>query len=401
MRSRVSPVVERISSRICDAPAVPASDLLENAVWIRPDYVPSYNNLAKAYFLAGLPELAVAAYEEALRLDPSNAVALKNLLLLAEAAGIPDAAALYRRRLEALGSGRAAKPATDAAEPIALVPAWPFATAAHSAPSPTLLPVIQVAEPQAPPDTEADDLRDLLRDLPYVTVERRAGKLIVAGWTSGPKEKEMLGRILAGWPGVLDLTGDDVGDPERLLEIDAVLFIVTGLDEQSVGFNFLKAISLNFDYFATGHESEGTGFSAPGTIGAVTSLWQEGWIFAASIDYLVNIANASHERIAVLARPHLTALSGAPASFHAGGEIVFKVSGLGTADIKPYPFGTTLKVTPTLLRTLAEDGTRASTWRSRRLVRVFSRSSLPIRTNRRLSRRSRSRVRRSSASARP
>jgi Tfp pilus assembly protein PilF len=52
--------------------AVLAARWLEAALSSRPDHVPSYNNLGKAYFLAGLPELAVAAYEEALRRDPSN-----------------------------------------------------------------------------------------------------------------------------------------------------------------------------------------------------------------------------------------------------------------------------------------------------------------------------------------
>ena len=33
----------------------------------------------------------------------------------------------------------------------------------------------------------------------------------------------------------------------------------------------------------------------------------------------------------------------------AGGEIVFQVSGIERGDIKPYPFGTYLTVTPTLL----------------------------------------------------
>ena len=130
---------------------VPASRLLENAVLIRPDHVPSYNNLAKAYFLAGLPELAVAAYEEVLRRDSSNAIALNNLLLLAEAAGNHDAAATYRRRLEALGSGRAAKPAIDAGEPITLLPSWPLATAAAGAREPTPLPVDACPEATAPP----------------------------------------------------------------------------------------------------------------------------------------------------------------------------------------------------------------------------------------------------------
>src|SRR3990172_594530 len=112
---------------------VPASRLLENAVLIRPDHVPSYNNLAKAYFLAGLPELAVATYGEALRRDPSNAIALKNLLLLTEAAGIHDAAATYRRRLEALPLCPAAQPPVGTAEPMTLLPSRPVEVAAAPA----------------------------------------------------------------------------------------------------------------------------------------------------------------------------------------------------------------------------------------------------------------------------
>ena len=37
-------------------------------------------------------------------------------------------------------------------------------------------------------------------------------------------------------------------------------------------------------------------------------------------------------------------------------EIVFKVSGIESGDIKPYPFGTSVTVTPTLLRTPSADG---------------------------------------------
>jgi type II secretory pathway component GspD/PulD (secretin) len=84
---------------------------------------------------------------------------------------------------------------------------------------------------------------------------------------------------------------------------------------------------------------------------------QSGWIFGAAADYVVNIANALNEQVAVLARPHLTALSGTSAKFLAGGELIFKVSGLNSGDIKIYPFGTTLTVTPTLLRMPAEGGT--------------------------------------------
>ena len=337
---------------------VPASLPLESAVSIRPDHIPSYNNLAKAYFLAGLPELAVASYEEVLRRDSSNAIALNNLLLLAEAAGNRDAAATYRRRLEASRSGRAAKPAIDAGKPTTQLPTWPLATAAAGSPPPTPVPVVPVPKPQPPPDGEADDLRELLRDLPHVTVERRAGRLTLSGYTSGPKERAMLDRILGKPVEVLDLTSDDSGDPQRMVEFDAVLFILTGLDQQDVGFNFLKLINLNFNYFASDNKNAGTGYAAPPAVtGLVTGISQTGWIFSAAASYSVNIANASDERVSVLARPHLTALNGTTAKFLAGGELVYKVSGNISGDIKPYPFGTTLTVTPTLLRTPAEDGT--------------------------------------------
>ena len=338
--------------------AVPASLPLESAVSIRPDHVPSYNNLAKAYFLAGLPELAVAAYEEVLRRDSSNAIALNNLLLLAEAAGNHDAAATYRRRLEASGPGRAGKPAIDAGKPNTQLPTWPLATATAGSPPPTPLPVMPVEVPQPLPDREADGLRELLRDLPHVTVERRAGRLTLAGYTSGQKERAMLDRILGKPVEVLDLTSDDSGDPHRMIEIDAVLFTLGGLDQESVGFNFLKLIDLNFNYFASGNKSAGTGYAAPPAVtGLVTGISQSGWIFSAAASYSVNIANASDERVSVLARPHLTALSGTSARFLAGGELVYKVAGNISGDIKPYPFGTTLNVIPTLLRTTAEDGT--------------------------------------------
>jgi hypothetical protein len=335
---------------------VPASSLLENAMSIRPDHVPTYNNLAKAYFLAGLPELAVAAYEEVLRRDPSNVIALKNLLILAEAAGVQDAAASYRRRLEAIGSRRGGTPATATGELVAPNPTWPLAPGAVGSRSVTSSPSILTQETPPLPDREAEALRELLRDLSHVTVERRGGRLTLLGWTRGPTEKEMLRRILAGWKDVLDLTTDDAGDAQRMLEIDAVIFIQEGLVKTTAGFNFLNLVQMNFNYFAADHTRDGTGYQAPGTIGVVTSAFQSGWIFSAAVSYAVNIANASKEQVAVLARPHLTTLSGTPATFLAGGEIVFKVAGNISGDIKPYPFGTTLNITPTLLRTPGEDG---------------------------------------------
>jgi type II secretory pathway component GspD/PulD (secretin) len=160
---------------------------------------------------------------------------------------------------------------------------------------------------------------------------------------------------------VLDLTTDDTGDSQRMVEIDAILFLVRGLNGTQLGFNFLQEINLQFNYFATDHSHDGWGFKGPAGaaspgIDQVSAGFAQGWLFGAAADYVVNIFNATAQDVAVLARPHLTTLSGTPATFLSGGEIVFKVSGINSGDIKPYPFGTTLKVTPTLLRSLGEDG---------------------------------------------
>jgi type II secretory pathway component GspD/PulD (secretin) len=189
-----------------------------------------------------------------------------------------------------------------------------------------------------------------------VKAERRGDRIVLAGWTTGPKERAVLDHVLAGRTDLLDLTTDDAGDPRRMVEVDATIFVVIELDTSSVGFNFLRLVNTSFSYFATDHSRNGTGFTAPGSTGAVTSAFQQGWMFSASVDYDVNIANAAQDRVAVLARPHLTTVSGTPAKFLTGGEFVFKVAGNISGDIKLYPFGTTLDVTPTILREPTEDG---------------------------------------------
>jgi len=180
---------------------VPAARLLEEAVVIRPDYVPAYNNLGKAYFLAGIPELAVASYQEALRHDPSNAIALQNFALLTDIAGV-----------QAPGPGSSA----DAGEPKKPISATPPVAAQGEETRPsTLAAAPATSDPQPGVEEGADvvALRELVRDLPHVTVERRGGRLTVAGWTSGPNERTLLDRVLAVQSDVLDLTGEDVGDP--------------------------------------------------------------------------------------------------------------------------------------------------------------------------------------------
>lgn len=317
---------------------VPAAELLEAAVTQDPDYIPPYNSLAKAYFLSGLPELAIATYEEVLHRDAENTIASKNRALLLAAANLnPDEVDKGRKK---------DTPGKD---------------------SPDIGPPggndTKIADAANPPPSGINvtpaTLRKLLGDrLPYLSVEEYAGMLALTGWTRGARDRTMLDRILNKWPNVLDLTGTDAGDPQRMIELDVVLFIVTGIDTESIGFNFLRLIDLSYTYFASNNlaGTDWTGLDAPGTIPPVFNLPTSGSLFVASVDYDVTIANAVDEKVAVLARPHLTTLSGTVATFLAGGEFVFKVSGLESGDIKLYPFGTSVDVTPTLLRTPGETG---------------------------------------------
>ena len=323
--------------------AIPAAELLEAAVNFNPDYIPPYNNLAKAYYIAGLPELAIAAYQEVLRRDAVNPVARKNLALL-----------LAETQLGLVED-----------EDVPKLP--PTEKDKEAPPDPPPTEKDKEAPPDPPPKAEKDPngktpgseaLRRLLQSLPYLMVEEHDGIIAITGWTRGEKERKILDRILAKWPAVLDLTGIDSGDPQRMLEVDVVLFIVTGRDSKSIGFNFLRQISLSATYFTNQNSrtTDNKGLAAPSTTGNLLNLPAWGSLFVASINYDVNVANAAEDRVSVLARPHLTTLNGTPASFLAGGEIVFRVSGLETGDIKPYSFGTSLKVTPTLLRTPGESG---------------------------------------------
>jgi Tfp pilus assembly protein PilF len=335
---------------------VAAARELEDALALRPDHLPSYNNLAKAYFLSGLPDLAAATYQEVLRRDPANPTARKSLAVLTQAADSESS-----RRPGQVGglsrdaSNRRSITATNSRAFLAAAGQKPGAGAGPAAPAQPAEENGAHPESSNPPDEEVRALRELLHELPQVIVERRLAGVVVTGWTSSPAQRKLLERILAGRANVLDLTTEDVGSPHRLIEVDATIFKVIGLESDSVGHNFLRRISVN----------------ASIADGAMASF---NWLYSAALSYEVNIANVSEQRIALLARPHLTALSGTPATFVAGGELVYQVAGNISGDIKPYPFGTTLDVTPTLLRTTGEDGSP----RVRLVAKAGRRTLLPL-----------------------
>ena len=112
-----------------------------------------------------------------------------------------------------------------------------------------------------------------------MTVERRGDRLVLGGWTSSPPQRKLLDRIIAGRTDVLDLTTDDTGDPHRLLEVDAIIFMVLGLDSQSVGHNFLRNVQVNASARRWGAWRRGAGFTPPPSLTRSTSRTRRssGW----------------------------------------------------------------------------------------------------------------------------
>jgi len=210
---------------------------------------------------------------------------------------------------------------------------------------------------------EVDDriarVNELLKDIPTVVAERRADQAVLTGWTRNKDEENIVEDVLKEVEDVLDMTGEDIADHDQMVEIDVAIVVVSDQVSTSVGFDFLQLVTLQFNHFTAYHDLLAKpGLEGPNdfTSSEMSVGTHHGYLFNAAVDYNVNIANATDQLVNIVARPHLTTLNGEKAEFLAGGEIVFKVSGLNSGRIQPYPFGIQLAVTPTILRTLGPDG---------------------------------------------
>lgn len=149
---------------------VAAAQQLEGALSLRPEHLPSCNNLAEAHCLAGLPELAAAAYREVLQRDPANVVARQSLAALTKStaeARAPQSGAAQEQSGNASGTRGGV-----AVRAQVLAPPPPGAEGV-----PQTVPPVQEVESHAEigvaPDDEVRAIEDLLRELPHATVERR------------------------------------------------------------------------------------------------------------------------------------------------------------------------------------------------------------------------------------
>ncbi len=206
------------------------------------------------------------------------------------------------------------------------------------------------------------DLQELLKGLEGIAVALEAGYVVVRGALIENADRRRLDRILALYPGVVDLTGDAIDAPDKMVEIDVVIVVVNDRIVRRIGFDFLQAVQLHFDIFQTWNYRSPAGNPWPVPLDtsvnspAVLQHSQWGETLSAAVEYNVNIANAIDEGSKVIARPHLVTLSGQPAEFHAGGEIAFRLEGVQVAELERYERGIILNVTPTLLRPVKPGG---------------------------------------------
>jgi tetratricopeptide repeat protein len=204
-----------------------AARVLERVVTLRPNFVEGYNNLAKAYYHLSLLDLSIMAYSEALQQDPGNTIASRGISLIT-GSGIAQGTTSKSQSLdtEALNTP-------------------PHSEAPIKAPKPMITPPTALNTPTQSIDLngKVKDLQDVLQDFPYLTVEQRGGTIVITGWTVDQMERDTLTRVLTIWPEVLDLSTDDVGDSNRMIEVDATIFSVIKLDQINVGFNFLRMVT--------------------------------------------------------------------------------------------------------------------------------------------------------------
>lgn len=202
------------------------------------------------------------------------------------------------------------------------------------------------------------DIQQLLRDLEGIQVALEAGYVVIRGVVLEKKQRAQLERVLNLYPGVIDFTTDAIDAPDKMVEIDVVIVVVSERLVRRIGFDFLQAVQLHFDIFQTYHYKPGPGNLRPApldpTIAAPTVLRRSQWgeTLSAAVDYNVQIANAIDEGSKVIARPHLVTMNGQKAEFHAGGEVAFRLIGVQTAELEKYERGVILEVTPILIKPL-------------------------------------------------
>lgn len=133
----------------------------------------------------------------------------------------------------------------------------------------------------------------------------------------------------------------------RMVLVDAAILTIVEVNRQAFGVNLLDSLSIVLngkrDVSRT-LQSDGTWLNGDEKQFSV-ALGQN----SAGVTYSLNIANASRNRVEVLARPTLVALDRKPSTFFSGADITVPVTGNFGGTLQDKAVGTSLSVTPTML----------------------------------------------------
>lgn len=163
---------------------------------------------------------------------------------------------------------------------------------------------------------------------PLVMPEVLRDRVILKGTVFREEDKEAAAQIAGAYlPTVVNLLRVD----PPLVELDVKFVALRRGAQNTHGFNVLKRLGV-----AAG-AAAGVGGSPAVAVSAEAVL---------RVQELVGSGDA-----AIAAEPFLTTLSGKEATFHAGGEHGYRVSGTGVADVKFKKFGLLLTVRPEVLST--------------------------------------------------
>lgn len=247
------------------------------------------------------------------------------------------------------------------------------------------------------PDGFAEEIRDLTKGIEGLVVRIVGDKIVLDGKLLSARDKERLDLIAKAYPRILNLATVDLGrhhgvvaeeirrrtgSRDLVLEVAGEKALLKGTVPSAADRTAAEQIAQAFFPEVVNRlEVAGELVEIDVTFARVTAsdLRQAGQNLPAALSGLLNVtaggggqgpvysasaqtrvflnALAAKGKATVLASPHLTTASGTEASFHAGGEQGFRVSGTGAADVKFKKHGLLLKVKPTCLA----DG-RIRTW---------------------------------------
>lgn len=151
----------------------------------------------------------------------------------------------------------------------------------------------------------------------------------------------------------------------EMVVLDAVVLRVSEIATTTKGNNILNSFTLGISpgnygrvWSNAANNAGGVTQTIAGAGGAFTGvadgasntrIFTQGISFG-TINYNLNIANASRQYIEIVGRPSLVASVGKAASFFSGKELTLGLTGQYSGSIQKIPVGSTLKVTPTALK---------------------------------------------------